>query len=240
MPFEYDSSGANDLIKEIRKTLDSSSRKVNKVTRRLAEESLLTGMANEGSQYLRRKPAKRFTPEYIKEEKPYKLKKNKENTEFLFRNYKTIPYTDFPFKTTYRDPKIGTGIHRGASEKFDRFAISRIKILGKGFPAGRLGTPYQGLGWEPMGTHPKSSRGKYVGFIRTGYPQRKKQNWPAKPDTGVTIYSKGGATAQFAIYYELIRRRKHKKQIVKYVLNSMKKHSEQVIIKEFRKNALFK
>ena len=236
MPIKIDFKNVFGKVKKLTRTIQNFAKRANpnfnKNTRLIAQEAFITGMSIEGSKYLKKDSKKKLKPETLKRLKPYTAQKQKGGLKIVVESNFTIPYTDFPFKKVYRDPKIGTGIHQGASFKFKRYAITQVKVLGKNTSAGRKGTKLQGLGYEPMGTRPKSSSGKYVGFIRTGYPGRKLQNWPKKPDTGVTIYQKKGASAQFPLYYELIKRKKHREGISKYIQESIETRGKQIITLE--------
>lgn len=118
--------------------------------------------------------------------------------------YALFNFSYYPYKKEFRDPAIwkayGYGptpdrIHIGSSWYFKRYAVTSVNIFGKDYPAGRQGTTYQGLGFEPLKT-PKSAqpRKAYRVFIPKPYPK-------AAFSDGVRLTTRGGAASPLVELY---------------------------------------
>ena len=70
--------------------------------------------------------------------------------------------------------KAADSIHKGSHDKFARYAVTSINVLGQNVAAGRKGSSreFQGIGFEPIGVPQKwgASKQDYSFFRRQGYP----------------------------------------------------------------------
>ena len=120
------------------------------------------------------------------------------NLGIKYSTNSVISYVRFPHQKIYRDPSRNFGIHKGASKRFRRYAVTNVTVMGKSVRAGKRGSELQGLGWEPMGLPPwpsdakpkadPNNRKQYRLFIRILYPNRKRpETWPSRPNKDITI-----------------------------------------------------
>lgn len=127
------------------------------------------------------------------------VKNDKEATSLTisYTDGKRISYARYPFTKEYRDPnqwdkqtrEATDVIHIGSHKLFRRYAVTSVNVLGKNTPAGRKGTPLEGLGYEPIGIVPKhtGSPDDYKIFIRVTYPSRLVSHYgPGGPFTSQT------------------------------------------------------
>lgn len=92
---------------------------------------------------------------------------------------KRVSFERLPHKTKYRNPDRARpyNFHWGAARKFRRFGVVQLTVPpGKTVAAGykKVGRPYAGLGFEPIGIKPKDNAhiSKYRVFVRVAYPKR--------------------------------------------------------------------
>ena len=160
---------------------------------------------------------------------------------------RTISLQRFPHKIEYRDWNL-TGndpIHftgywwgqQGSLAWFRRYAVTRIKIFGKNFSAGRKGSRFQGIGLEPMGKGNKAKRSTplkaYKFFHRLAYPRRlpgeAKRRAPEGRgyDPTVTIYGR----TRFPVFYEILADKKEQKVII----SNIEKQLNRILTASFKK-----
>lgn len=141
-----------------------------------------------------------------------------------------FPLQMFPHKIEYRDPTgpQGDPIHytgwvwfvQGSYARYRRFAVTQIKVLGKTQSAGRKGTKFEGIGFEPIGLSNRakrsSQRNQYIFFHRTKYPRRvpgegRRRGRDGKGhDEEVTIFGRNF----YPVYYEMLRDKSHRNAII--------------------------
>ena len=85
------------------------------------------------------------------------------------RDKQRVPFHWVPHKQEYRDPRGNKAdpIHRGANPNERWYAITEISLFGRRHSAGRKGSEYEGLGYQPLGRDKQ-----YRSFVRVGYPAR--------------------------------------------------------------------
>ena len=146
---------------------------------------------------------------------------SKSKTSLFVNNKGTLSLQWFPYKIEYRDPsQSGSGdpIHftghwwaqQGSVARYRRFAVTQVTIFGRKYAAGRKGTKFEGLGYEPMGLGNREKRQThrrmYKFFHRQKYPsriageERRRSPHGKGYDPTVTIYGK----AHYPVFYELL------------------------------------
>ena len=170
------------------------SEKAIEIAKTTAYHKLLEGI----NEYLQ--PDKQLTLERVIRDSEANTSKNNKEGSTLNLSYtagKRISYARYPFTKEYRDPnqwdkstrEATDVIHIGSHQLFKRYAVTSVNVLGKSTPAGRKGTPLEGLGYEPIGVVPKhtANPNQYRIFIRVGYPGRLVSHYgPGGPFTSQT------------------------------------------------------
>lgn len=132
------------------------------------------------------------------------------------RDKARVPFDWLPHRREYRDPqkaRSGDRIHLGAHPIQRWYAITQLTLWGKKVAAGRKGTPFQGLGYQPLGAQKKNQT-----FIRVGYPGR------AGPDRLTTQH-------QYSIMSEYWRDQSRTRAILEPIKNQMVKELNLYIAK---------
>ena len=122
------------------------------------------------------------------------------------RDKARVPFHWLMHRKELRDPsKAGSGdpIHLGAHPTQKWYAITQLSIFGKKVAAGRKGTPFQGLGYQPLGANKKNQS-----FIRVGYPGR------SRPDRLTTQH-------QYSLFSQYWRDRKRADAILVPIKDQM-------------------
>lgn len=124
------------------------------------------------------------------------------------RDKSRVPFHWLIHNREYRDParsRSGDSIHLGAHPEQKWYAITQLQLWGRKEQAGRRGSKFEGLGYQPLGKGKK-----YRSFVRVGYPQR------SSPDRLTTQH-------QYSLFYQYWKDKGRVEKILSPIKNSMVK-----------------
>ena len=167
-------------------------------------------------------------------EKKFVLERNKSGFSISYSDKDRVGFGRFRQRRVKRLQRKARpyNIHWGAAGKHTRYAILSVQILGKNYKAGKKGSHFQGLGFEPVNV-PKSSKPSatwddYNVFIRKLYPGR------AKPDK-LLIHTE--PRLSYPIYVEFLNDSKYSRpffdKIERETTLKRKKGIIELMVKEF-------